>query len=90
MMLHKFSTENIDDYHEQVLIDGQPIRCCGYTLTHRVDEVPCLELEMPIIPEIKDKKVVIVVSNKEEIARLMDKQEFDRFCEIWKEVHDEM
>ena len=89
-MFHKFSTENIDAYHEQVLIDGQPIRCCGYTLTHRIDEIPCLELEMPIIPEIKDEQVVVSVSNKEEIARIMDKNEFDRFCEIWKKVHDEM
>lgn len=89
-MLHKFSTENISACHEQVLTDGKPIRCCGYTLTHRIDEIPCLELEMPIIPEIKDEQVVVSVSNKEEIARIMDKNEFDRFCDIWKEVHDEM
>ena len=24
----------------------------------------------------------------EEIAMLMDKEEFDEFCKIWKEVHD--
>ena len=90
MMLHTFSAKRIDDLRERVFIDGQPIRCGGYILTHRVDEVPCLELEMPIIPEIKDKQVVVAVSNKEEIARIMDKNEFDRFCEIWKKVHDEM
>lgn len=89
-MLHTFLTEPIDDYRERVLIDGQPVRCCGYTLSHRIDEVPYLEMEMPIIPQIKDKAVVVNVANKEEIARLMDKDEFDEFCEIWKEVRDEM
>lgn len=86
-MFHKFSTEQIDSYRERVFIDGNPIRCIGYTLTHRVDELPTLELEMPIVPEIKDKYVVAQISNKEEIARLMDYNEFNEFCEIWNEVH---
>lgn len=86
-MFHKFSTEQIDSYREKVFIDGNPIMCIGYTLTHRVDEVPTLELEMPIVPEIKEKYVVAQISNKEEIARLMDYNEFNKFCEIWNEVH---
>ena len=86
MMFHKFSIEQIDSYREKVLIDGNSIRCTGYTLTYRVDEFPTLQLEMPIVPEIKDQYVVIQVSNKEEIARLMDKTEFEEFCKIWEEV----
>ena len=37
-----------------------------------------------------DSVVTIVkkISNKEEIAMLMNKEEFNEFCEIWKEVHD--
>ena len=86
-MFHKFSTEQIDSYRERVFIDGNPIMCRGYTLTHRVDELPTLELEMPIVPEIKDKYVVAQISNKEEIARFMDCNEFNEFCKIWDEVH---
>lgn len=89
-MLHTFSTERIDDVRERVLIDGQSVRCTEYALFHSLDHVPTLHLELPIIPNIKDTMVQMEISNKEEIARLMDKKEFDEFCEIWKEVHDEM
>lgn len=89
-MLHKFSINSLDDncIREQVFIDGQPIRCTGYTLTHDVDKVPRLLLELPVIPKIKDEIVLAQVGNKEEIARLMDKTEFEKFCEIWEEVHN--
>lgn len=86
-MFHKFSTEQINELRERVLIDGNYIRCTGYTLTHKVDEVPILELEIPIVQEIKDQYVVVKVSNKEEIANLMDLNEFNEFCKIWNELH---
>lgn len=87
-MFHKFSTEQIESCREKVFIDGNSIRCTGYTLTHQVDEVPILEIEMPIVPEIKDQYVVVQISNKEEIARFMNKSEFEEFCRIWKELND--
>lgn len=87
-MLHEFSTEKIDDIREQVFIDGKPIRCYGYTLTHNVNEFPSVELKLICEPKIDGAKAIIQVSNKEEIARLMDKAEFEEFCEIWKEVHE--
>lgn len=88
--LHKFSTEPLDDncIRERVFIDGQEVKCCGYTLIHDLDEVPCVILELPVTPRIKDKAVLLHVENKEEIARLMDKTEFEEFCKIWKEIHN--
>ena len=90
-MLYKFSTNSLDDkgIREQVFIDGQPVSCTGYTLIHNAGEVPSLLLELPVNPKLKDEMVLVQVGNKEEIARLMDKTEFEKFCEVWKEVHNE-
>ena len=49
-------------------------------------EVPSVDVEIGCVPQIEENAIV-KVSNKEEIAMLMDKEEFDEFCEIWKEVH---
>lgn len=88
-MLHKFSTEPLNDscIKERVFIDSNLVKCCGYTLIRNADEVPCVILELPVIPEIKDKTVLLQIGNREEIARLMDKTEFTKFCEIWNEIH---
>lgn len=88
-MLHKFSTEPLNDscIKERVFIDGQEVKCCGYALIHGLDEVPCVILELPVTSRIKDKAVLVQNGNREEIARLMDKTEFTKFCEIWNEIH---
>lgn len=36
-------------------------------------------------PEIDHGEVVSIVGNKEEIASLMDENEFNEFCKIWRE-----
>lgn len=70
----------------KIMIDGKPIRCSGYNISQCVDEVPVVELVVCAIPNV-EQEVIVHVSNKEEIARLMDEEEFKEFCDIWKEVH---
>lgn len=72
----------------RVIVDGEPIMCRGYTISHSIDEIPVAELEMVCVPNY-DHDVLVNVSNKEEIARLMDEREFKEFCKIWKEVYNE-
>lgn len=87
-VLHKFKFEPIDELGRgKVTIDDKPIKCTGYELRHYVNEVPSVDIEICCVPKIEENAIV-KVSNKEEIAMLMDKEEFNEFCEIWKEVHD--
>lgn len=87
--LHKFRFEPMDKIGRgRVTIDDKPIKCRGFEIRHYVDELPSVNIEVVCIPQIEDNAIVNV-SNKEEIAMLMDKEEFNEFCEIWKEVHNE-
>ena len=87
-MLHKFKVEPSENAPvcATVTIDGKPIRCRGYKIEHHVDEIPTVELEILAIPEYT-MDAIVGITNKEEIARLMDKEEFDRFCGIWRDMH---
>ena len=86
--LHKFKFEPFDEYGRgKVTIDDKTIKCRGYELKHYVNEVPSVNIEVVCVPKIEEN-ATIKISNKEEIAMLMDKEEFNEFCEIWKEVHD--
>ena len=86
--LHKFRFEPMDELGRgRVTIDDKSIKCTGYELRHYVGEVPSVDIEISCVPQIEENAIV-KVSNKEEIAMLMNKKEFNEFCEIWKEVHD--
>ena len=86
--LNKFKFEPFDEPGRgRVTIDDKPIKCRGYELKHYVDEYPSVNIEVVCVPQIEEN-AIISVSNKEEIAALMGREEFDEFCEIWKEVHD--
>lgn len=86
--LHKFRFEPTDEYGRgKVTIDDKPIRCRGYELKHYVDKVPSIDIEILCVPQIEEI-ATINVSNKEEIAALMDKDEFEEFCKIWERVHE--
>ena len=86
--LHKFRFEPMDELGRgRVTIDDKTIKCRGYELRHYVGEVPSVDIEIVCVPQIEENTTV-KISNKEEIAMLMDKEEFNEFCEIWKEVHD--
>lgn len=88
--MHKVKIEPIEEHPTcaRVYIDDEPVRCSGYNLKQYIGELPSIELEMFITPSC-EHNMIVHISNKEEIARLMDKAEFEEFCEIWKEVHDE-
>ena len=87
-VLHKFRFEPMDEFGRgRVTIDDKPIQCRGFEIKHYVNEVPSVNIEVVCVPQIEEN-AIISVSNKEEIAALMDREEFDEFCEIWKEVHD--
>lgn len=87
--LHKFKVEPIDEFvgRARVTIDDKPIRCRGYELRHYVDEVPSVEIEINCVPQIEEN-ATINVSNKEEIAALMDKNEYEEFCKIWEKINN--
>ena len=86
--LHKFKVEPIDELGRgKVTIDDKPIRCRGYELRHYVDEVPSVEIEIACLPQIEETASISVL-NKEEIAELMDKDEFEEFCKIWERLHE--
>ena len=88
-MLYQFKVEPNGNgaMYAKVSVDGQAVRCRGYNIRHVVDEVPTVELEMCAIPDY-EHEVEIKVSNKAEIASLMDKTEFEKFCEIWRGIHN--
>lgn len=89
-VLHNLKIEPIEDRVQcaRVIVDDIPVKCRGYSIRHRVDEVPEVELELCCVPKY-EHEVLVNVSNKEEIARLMDETEFEEFCKIWKEVHND-
>lgn len=86
--MHKIKIEPVKEnsIYTKIMIDQKPIRCYGYIVKQQVDEVPVVELEVCAVPNVEGEAIVHV-SNKEEIARLMDSEEFKEFCEIWNEVH---
>jgi hypothetical protein len=90
VVLHNLKIEPVGRRTEyaRVIVDDMPIKCRGYSINHSIDEVPTVKLELCCIPNY-EHDVVIQISNKEEIARLMDETEFEEFCIIWKEVHND-
>lgn len=88
-MIHKFKVEPIENSPvcARVTIDDKPIRCRGYKIEHHVEELPTVELEILAIPEC-EMDAIIGITNKAEIASLMDKEEFEKFCEIWRVIHN--
>lgn len=85
--LHKFKFEPFDECGRgRVTIDDKPIKCTGYELRHYVGEVPSVDVEIFCVPQIEEN-ATISVSNKEEIAALMDREEFEEFCKIWEKIN---
>ena len=85
--LHKFRFEPMDEFGRgRVTIDGNPIQCSGYELRHYVDEYPSVNIEVVCVPKIEEN-AIISVSNKEEIASLMNREEFEEFCKIWEKIN---
>ena len=89
-MLHKVEIFPVyDTLRTKIKIDGEFIRATSCRLTYDIDELPYMEITMPVATCVDDGRVVCVVENKEEIARVMDETEFEEFCRIWKNLHRE-
>ena len=86
-VLHKFRFEQMDEFGRgRVTIDYKPIKCRGFELKHYVNEVPSVNIEVVCVPQIEEN-AIINVSNKEEIAALMGREEFEEFCKIWEKIN---
>lgn len=87
-MLHRFKIEPIGDsgIYEKVFIDDMKIRCSGYSLEHKVGELPTVTVDITVIPRV-DSSVNFKIGNLAEIAEIMDLETFLQFKEIWEEVH---
>lgn len=85
---HDVKIEGNKDFPKfaKVFVDGNSIRCRGYVISQRVDEIPKVELEILGISET-DQIAKVEISDMENIAKAMDKEEFEKFCTIWNELH---
>ena len=86
-MLHKFKTNTLDTIREEVFIDGERIRCTDYVLSHSVGEVSTLDISLAVETDMVSE-CEVRIKNKEQFARLMNKSEFEKFCEIWKKLNE--
>ena len=86
--LSDIEIKTIGDCRTEVRIDGEKVRCSAYTLEQHAGELPVVAIE--IIPNIKDVKLkgIVEIENKEKIAMLMSESEFEKFCTIWRLIHD--
>ena len=85
--LHKFKFEPIDEAGiGKVTIDDKPIKCRGFEIKHYVNEVPSVNIEVVCVPQIEEN-AIISVSNKEEIAAFMNREDFEEFCKIWEKIN---
>ena len=83
--LHKFKFEPFDEIGRGIVtIDDNPIKCRGFELKHYVNEVPSVNIEVVCVPQIEEN-AIINVSNKEEIAALMGREEFEE-----EEEHEDL
>lgn len=86
-MLHKFKTNTLDTLREEIFIDGERIKCTYYVLSHSAGEVATLDISLAVEADIVSE-CEVRIKNKEQVARLMNKSEFEKFCQIWKELNE--
>lgn len=86
-MLHKFKTNTLDTLREEVFIDGERIRCTDYVLSHSAGEVATLDISLLVETDIISE-CVVKIKNKDQIARLMSRSEFENFCDIWEKLNE--
>ena len=87
-LLHRFKFEPFDELGRgRVTIDDKPIKCRGFEIKHYVDEFPSVNIEIICVPQIEETSI-ISVSNKEEIAALMNREEFEEFCKLWENINE--
>ena len=87
-MFGRFKVEPVEDgcLYAKVTVDGKEVRCRGYEISHSVEEIPIVSLEIIATPEY-EHDAIIQVKDLEQIAKLMYEKDFNEFCKMWKEIH---
>ena len=85
---HNVRVEGEQDFPNlsRVFIDGEKVKCRKYVITQCIDEAPIVELELLGFGDI-EHIAKVRIADMENIAKAMDKAEFERFCEIWNEMN---
>lgn len=85
---HNVKVEGNENFpcYARVSIDGNVVKCRKYVITQCVDEVPTVELEILGFGDT-EHIAKVRIADMENIAKAMDKAEFERFCEIWNEMN---
>lgn len=88
-VFHNVKVEGNKDFpnYARVFIDGNAVRCRRYVITQSVNEVPTVELEILGFGDT-EHLAKVEIADMENIAKAMDRAEFERFCEIWKELNE--
>lgn len=88
-IFHNVKVEGNSEFpcYARVSIDGNVVKCRKYVITQSVDEVPTVELEILGFGDT-EHIATVQISDMENIAKAMDKAEFERFCEIWKKINE--
>ena len=88
-ILHEFKVEPIGDngISAKVYIDGEKIDCLSYRLVHEAGCLPRAYIQVYAEPCTKEN-ASIGIFNKKDIARIMDEDEFNEFCNIWHNLHN--
>lgn len=88
-IFHNVKVEGNENFpcHARVSIDGNVVKCRKYVISQCVDEVPTVELEILGFGDT-EHIATVKISDMENIAKAMDKAEFERFCQIWKELNE--
>lgn len=73
-----------------ISIDGIPLHTANaYYLSQDAGETPSISIRFTHAAIKFEQNCNVRVYNKEEIAKCMDRAEFMRFCDIWKEIHSD-
>ena len=70
-----------------VKINGENVRCTRYLIEHGINEITVIHLDVLAFTQEYCGKAIVEILNKEEIAKLMSKSEFEIFCNIWLKEH---
>ena len=72
-----------------ILIDGTPLHTASaYYLSQEAGKTPEISIRFTHSDVKFEQNCNVRVYNKEEIAKCMDRAEFLRFCDMWKELHN--
>lgn len=87
-IFHNVKVEGNSEFpcYARVSIDGNVVKCRKYVITQSVYEVPTVELEILGFGDA-EHIATVQISDMENIAKAMDKEEFEKFCTIWNELH---